>query len=53
VRALERRLLEEHAHQFITLGYHRIVPHHARVKGWKITPSHDLNTQLDTVWLAE
>jgi peptide/nickel transport system substrate-binding protein len=29
------------------------VPHSAKVKGWQITPSHYLNNQLDTVWLAE
>jgi hypothetical protein len=33
--------------------WHRIVPHDARVRGWIITPSHYLNNQLDTVWLAE
>jgi threonine dehydrogenase-like Zn-dependent dehydrogenase len=27
--------------------------HSARVRGWTITPSHFLNNQLDTVWLAE
>jgi peptide/nickel transport system substrate-binding protein len=29
------------------------VPHSAKVRGWTITPSHYLNQQLDTVWLAE
>ena len=24
----------------------------ARLRGWTITPSHFLNNQLDTVWLA-
>jgi hypothetical protein len=28
-------------------------PHNARVRGWTITPSHFLNDQLDTVWLAK
>ena len=36
-----------------TLHQHRIIPHSSKVKGWTITPSHYLNQQLDTVWLAE
>ena len=53
VRAFEKRLLDEEAHYISTLQWHRIVPHSARVRGWTITPSHYLNNQLDTVWLAE
>ena len=53
LRAFERRLLDEEAHVISTLQFHRIVPHSARVRGWTITPSHYLNQQLDTVWLAE
>jgi len=53
VREFEKRLLDEQAHVIPTLWWHRIVPHHARVRGWTITPSHFLNGQLDTVWLAE
>jgi peptide/nickel transport system substrate-binding protein len=53
VRALEKRLLDEEVHVFYTLQWHRIIPHSAKVKGWTITPSHYLNNQLDTVWLAE
>ncbi|HEY7540213.1 MAG TPA: hypothetical protein VIF11_08740 [Methylomirabilota bacterium] len=30
----------------------RVVPHYARLRAWTITPSHLLNNQLDTVWLA-
>jgi peptide/nickel transport system substrate-binding protein len=52
IRAFERRLLDEEAHYIYTLQWHRIVPHSARVRGWTITPSHYLNNQLDTVWLA-
>jgi peptide/nickel transport system substrate-binding protein len=40
-------------HYILTLQWHRIVPYSAKIKGWKITPSHYLNQQLDTVWLAE
>jgi peptide/nickel transport system substrate-binding protein len=53
LRAFEKRLLDEEAHYLITLQWHRIVPHNAKVRGWTITPSHYLNQQLDTVWLAE
>jgi peptide/nickel transport system substrate-binding protein len=53
LRAFERRLLDEEVHYIFTLQWHRIVPHHARVRGWTITPSHFLNQQLDTVWLSE
>ncbi len=53
IRAFEKRLLDEEAHYLATLQWHRIVPHSARVRGWTITPSHYLNQQLDTVWLAE
>ncbi|HSF05868.1 MAG TPA: ABC transporter substrate-binding protein [Methylomirabilota bacterium] len=52
IRAFERRLLDEEAHYIYTLQWHRIVPHSSRVRGWTITPSHYLNNQLDTVWLA-
>jgi peptide/nickel transport system substrate-binding protein len=53
LRHFERRLLDEEAHYAMTLQWHRIVPHAARVRGWTATPSHYLNHQLDTVWLAE
>ncbi len=53
IRAFEKRLLDEEAHYLYTLQWHRIIPHSARVRGWTITPSHYLNNQLDTVWLAD
>ena len=53
IAAIEKRLLDEEAHYIYTLQWHRIVPHSSRVRGWTITPSHYLNNQLDTVWLAE
>ena len=53
IREFEKRLLVEEAHYIYTFQWHRIVPHNARVRGWTITPSHFLNNQLDTVWLAE
>jgi len=53
IRTFERRLLDEEAHYIHTLQWHRIVTHSSRVRDWTITPSHYLNNQLDTVWLAE
>ncbi|PWU21744.1 MAG: ABC transporter substrate-binding protein [Candidatus Rokuibacteriota bacterium] len=53
LRAFEKRLLDEEAHSLMTLQWHRIIPHSAKVHGWTITPSHYLNNQLDTVWLSE
>jgi peptide/nickel transport system substrate-binding protein len=53
IREFEKRLLDEEAHYLLTLQWHRIVPHSAKVKGWQITPSHYLNNQLDTVWLDQ
>ena len=53
IRQFEKRLLDAEAHYIMTLQWQRIIPHSAKVKGWRITPSHYLNQQLDTVWLAE
>jgi len=53
IRAFEKRLLDEEAHYLMTLQWHRIVPHSAKVRGWQVTPSHYLNNTLDVVWLTE
>jgi len=53
LRAFEKRVLDEQAYQFHILWWQRIVPHWAKVKGWKITPSHYVNQDLRDVWLAE
>lgn len=47
----EKRVIDEMAYQLPTLWWHRIIPHHSRVKGWEITPSHYVNQDLSTVWL--
>ena len=52
IREFERRLLDEETHYIYTFQWHRIVVHDSRLRGWTITPSHFLNNQLDTVWLA-
>ena len=53
IRQFEKRLLDDEAHYLMTLQWHRIIPHSAKVKGWTITPSHYLNNTLDTVWLTQ
>jgi len=53
IREFEKRLLDEEVRYIFTFQWDRIVPHNARVRDWTITPSHFLNNQLDTVWLAE
>ncbi len=52
LRQFERRVLDEMAYQFHVLWWQRIIPHWAKVRGWKITPSHYLNQDLRDVWLA-
>ncbi len=51
MRQFEKRVLDDEATQFVTLWWYRIVPHRSYVRGWKISPSHYLNQQLDVVWL--
>jgi peptide/nickel transport system substrate-binding protein len=53
IRQFETHLLDEEVHYIMTLQWHRIIPHSSKMKGWKVTPSHYLNQQLDTVWLTE
>lgn len=47
----EKHALDTQAHQFITLWWHKINPYRSYVKGWKVSPSHYLNQQLDNIWL--
>jgi peptide/nickel transport system substrate-binding protein len=53
LRQFEKRVLDEKAYQFHVLWWQRIVPHSAKLKGWKITSSHYVNQDLRDVWLAE
>jgi peptide/nickel transport system substrate-binding protein len=50
IRALEKRLFEQ-AYQQPLLWWHRIVLTHKVLMGWKMSPSHNLGAQLETVWL--
>lgn len=52
IRAFEKRLYEQ-AYQQQLLWWHRIVPSHKVVMGWKMSPSHNLGSDLATVWLNQ
>ena len=49
----EKRVLDEMAYCLPTPWRHRIVPYSAKVKGWKILPSHFLDQDLANIWLAK
>ena len=51
MREFERIVLDEEAHNSISLWWYRIIPHRSYMKGWKISSSHYINNQLDVVWL--
>ena len=48
----KKRLFEQ-AYQEPLLWWHRIVPTHKVVMGWKMSPSHNLGAQLEDVWLNQ
>ena len=50
IQAFEKRAFEN-AYQEPLLWWHRIVPSHKTVMGWKMSPSHNLGAQLEEVWL--
>ncbi len=52
IRALEKRVFEQ-AYQQPILWWHRIVPSHKAVMGWKMSPSHNLGADLAEVWLNQ
>ena len=52
IRAFEKRLFEQ-AYQQPLLWWHRIVPSHKTVMGWKMSPSHNLGADLAEVWLDQ
>jgi peptide/nickel transport system substrate-binding protein len=53
IRQFEKRLFDDEVHYAMTLQYHRIIPHHSKVKGWRVSPSHYINQHLDAVWIDE
>ncbi len=52
IRAFEKRVFEQ-AYQQPILWWHRIVPSHKVVMGWKMSPSHNLGADLAEVWLNQ
>jgi peptide/nickel transport system substrate-binding protein len=52
IRAFEKRLTEQ-SYQLPLLWWHRIVPTHKTVMGWKMSPSHNLGQDLSEVWLNQ
>ncbi len=52
IRAFETRLFEQ-SYQVPLLWWHRIVPSHKVVMGWKMSPSHNLGADLSEVWLNQ
>ena len=52
IPASEKRLFEQ-AYQQPLLWWHRIVPTHKVVMGWKMSPSHNLGQDLAEVWLNQ
>jgi len=52
IRTFEKRLTEQ-SYQLPLLWWHRIVPTHKTVMGWKMSPSHNLGQDLSEVWLNQ
>jgi len=51
MRQFEKYVVDDQAHQIWIVWWNRIIPHRSYVKGWKISPSHYVNQNLETVWL--
>ncbi len=47
----DKRVLDETTSQSVALTWYRIVLYRSWAQGWKVSPSHCLNQQLDLVWL--
>jgi peptide/nickel transport system substrate-binding protein len=51
MRDFETYTLDTAAHEIVTPWWYRIIAHRSYMKGWKISPSHYINQNLETVWL--
>jgi peptide/nickel transport system substrate-binding protein len=51
MRQFEKYVMDDQAHELMTLWWYRIVPYRSCVKGWNISPSHFLENDLARVWL--
>lgn len=52
IQQFERRLFEQ-AYMVPILWWHRIVATHTVLRGWEMSPSHNLGQDLARVWLAQ
>ena len=52
IKAFEKRLFEQN-YSVPLLWWHRIVPTHKTLMGWKMSPSHNLGQDLREVWLNQ
>jgi peptide/nickel transport system substrate-binding protein len=53
MRQFEKYVMDDQAHELMTLWWYRIVPSRSYVKGWHISPSHFLGNSLAAVWLDQ
>jgi peptide/nickel transport system substrate-binding protein len=51
MRQFEKHVMDDEAHELMTLWWYRIVPYRSEVKGWRVSPSHFLGNSLAAVWL--
>jgi len=51
MHSFEKYVLDDQAHMFWALWWHRIVPYRSYVKGFKIAPTHFINQDLARLWL--
>ena len=52
IRTFELRVLQQN-YQVPLLWWHRIVATHQVLRGWQMSPSHNLGQDLAEVWLAQ
>lgn len=53
MREFETHAISKEAHMLTSLWWRRISVYRSYVKGWKTSPSHYLNQQLDNIWLDQ
>ena len=50
-RQFEKHVMDDEAHELMTLWWYRIVPYRSYLKGWHISPSHFIGNEMARVWL--
>lgn len=51
MRQFEKHVMDDQAHELMTLWWYRIGPDRSYVMGWHVSPSHFLGNDLAKVWL--